>query len=150
MLTELDDITQRLNALPELQVLNYFWLTSRKGMDRLDLLKQLSAVTIDRPADWDQKAIRRAFTRLEHGSLYQTPCFVCRGLGRRLHRHHVIWIRNGGSNDPSNLVWVCTRCHGVVHPWMERTPTWRSKWFGMRETMVRVLDWLEGVTGGHR
>lgn len=29
--------------------------------------------------------------------------------------HHVVLRSRGGSDDPSNLLWICPPCHGWVH-----------------------------------
>ena len=38
---------------------------------------------------------------------------VCRGRGDQA--HHVRRRSQGGSDDPSNLKWVCDACHGHIH-----------------------------------
>jgi len=30
-------------------------------------------------------------------------------------RHHILPIALKGSNEPSNLVWLCPNCHAVIH-----------------------------------
>ena len=42
-------------------------------------------------------------------------CVRC-GSGRRLHVHHRIPLRDGGSNELSNLELVCHRCHTGTCP----------------------------------
>ena len=38
---------------------------------------------------------------------------ACRGP---LQIHHIIWLSQGGSNDPQNLVTLCRFHHGLQHP----------------------------------
>lgn len=45
-------------------------------------------------------------------------CITCnrtRKDGAKFNRHHVTYRCEGGSNDPSNLVWLCTQCHVNLH-----------------------------------
>ena len=44
------------------------------------------------------------------------------------HAHHVLPRAFGGSDDPSNLVPVCSRCH----PSLERVARQRAFWLGYR------------------
>ena len=46
-------------------------------------------------------------------------CFVC---GERAQvRHHIIWLKHGGHNWRSNIVFICRKCHAEVHPWLRET-----------------------------
>jgi len=51
--------------------------------------------------------IQRAENRCEIGF------YACTGIGE--HPHHVKRRSQGGSNDLSNLRWVCHRCHAEIH-----------------------------------
>jgi hypothetical protein len=44
-------------------------------------------------------------------------CGHCKGRSedRKLHCHHVIWKRDGGSDHPDNLLTLCESCHVGVH-----------------------------------
>ncbi len=44
------------------------------------------------------------------------PCFVCGG--KHHHRHHIVPLKNGGSNHYRNVIPVCKDCHKLVHNWM--------------------------------
>jgi hypothetical protein len=35
-----------------------------------------------------------------------------------LHLHHKIPVKDGGTNRPSNLVWICHTHHCIEHPFM--------------------------------
>lgn len=41
----------------------------------------------------------------------------CRGCGVRenLHLHHIVYRSQGGTDDPSNLITLCFKCHDMVH-----------------------------------
>lgn len=43
---------------------------------------------------------------------------VCTSVAQ--HRHHIKLRSAGGTNDPSNLLDVCLRCHDHIH----RNPAW--------------------------
>lgn len=47
------------------------------------------------------------------------PCIVCNGKARC--RHHIISLKNGGSNKAKNLVNICDSCHKIIHPWLQRS-----------------------------
>lgn len=44
----------------------------------------------------------------------QDKCIFC-GATSSLERHHIIQKRFQGSNDASNLVPICSRCHSTYH-----------------------------------
>lgn len=54
------------------------------------------------------------------------PCVRCDSPAE--HAHHVLPRSFGGSDDPSNLVPVCSRCH----PSLERVARQRAYWLGYR------------------
>ena len=54
------------------------------------------------------------------------PCVRCEAPAE--HAHHVLPRSFGGSDDPSNLVPVCSRCH----PSLERVARQRAYWLGYR------------------
>lgn len=43
---------------------------------------------------------------------------VCEGRGSQA--HHILRRSQGGADDPSNLAWLCSSCHGHVHA----NPAW--------------------------
>jgi 5-methylcytosine-specific restriction endonuclease McrA len=47
------------------------------------------------------------------------PCTFSGGI------HHLVPRGKGGSDDYSNLVWACTKCHRAAHE--ERNPKWTTK-----------------------
>src|SRR4051812_29779575 len=99
----------------------------RQGVDRLELLQQLSAVGVCRPREWDVQAVREASRR---PGLRVWDCFGCFTRDFRLYWHHVIWVSHGGSAWRGNLVALCRACHARVHPWLpaDRVEDSRGAW----------------------
>ncbi len=119
------DITKRLSELPEDRVLDYFWLMSREGASRLELLEQLTHVVIERPASWSPAAIRQEHEQeIRRGEclLDRRYCFACQVTQRRLYFHHIVEVHHGGSNAPRNKVPLCFPCHQHLHPWLKDEP----------------------------
>lgn len=112
----------------ESELLEEFWRAQGDlAIDRLQLLRLYAMVVVSRPAEWDARAVRAEFHRLYPRPSHQGTlgCFSCFARGRRLHRHHVVQIQHGGSNDRRNLVSVCdtatgrgASCHQTLHLWM--------------------------------
>ena len=34
--------------------------------------------------------------------------------------HHIIFVKNGGSNGKNNRLPICNNCHKKIHPWMKK------------------------------
>jgi 5-methylcytosine-specific restriction endonuclease McrA len=47
-----------------------------------------------------------------------SECFVCRGNADV--RHHVVPLKNSGSNSRQNIVHLCKPCHAEIHPWLKK------------------------------
>jgi hypothetical protein len=117
------DIVKRLSALPEDRALDYFWLMTREGANRLVVLLQLGQVVINRPSDWSPAAIRREHEQDGGKSfLDRRYCFVCQATKARLYFHHIVEVHHGGSNVPRNKVPLCFLCHQYLHPWLTEEP----------------------------
>lgn len=127
---------------PEARILAYFWTMVRADADRLDLLRQLASVKVQRPPDWDRAAVRATSRR----HLQVNQCFGCRTGSRRLYWHHIIEVQYGGSNIADNLVAICLRCHATVHPWLpaERPGESRepSSWSSTAQVLEACADLL--------
>jgi hypothetical protein len=109
-------VAAHVTALSEDQVLHYAWeAASDPDTDRLQLLRQLSVVVIQRPATWDVEAIRRVNPWVIPLDVADR-CFNCRTGDRRLYWHRIISVSHGGSNQPANFVAVCYRCRRVLRP----------------------------------
>lgn len=110
------DIIARLEALPEERILDYFWLMSRSGAEKLPLLRQVGAVRVLRPTEWSISEVRRAHDARSR-PFGDGRCFVC-SSGDYIQSHHIIEVNHGGSNHPRNLVALCFHCHQRLHPWL--------------------------------
>ena len=44
-------------------------------------------------------------------------CFVCRHH-KVEHIHHIVMVKNGGTNDEENIIGICKKCHCLIHEWM--------------------------------
>ena len=42
-------------------------------------------------------------------------CEICKNDVKHLEKHHIIPKSRGGSDDKSNLIMVCSECHGLAH-----------------------------------
>jgi 5-methylcytosine-specific restriction endonuclease McrA len=66
-----------------------------------------------------------------HSHYLRGPCQQC-GQEHWLHKHHIIPRSQGGSNDPTNLVRLCSNCHEDIHDGpvganLRRTPEVEAK-----------------------
>ncbi|MGH8769775.1 MAG: HNH endonuclease [Burkholderiales bacterium] len=52
----------------------------------------------------------RQLVLLEAGYMCANP--RCRHI-LTLELHHIIWVRDGGGNDPANLIALCPNCHSL-------------------------------------
>jgi len=119
------EIITRLSALSEDAAVAYFWTLVQWTDDRLGLLLVLGHVVIERPASWDQTAVRRDHLSAWAGHSSVPPCFACASL-EPVYLHHVIEVQHGGSNGRRNQVPLCFRCHQYLHPWL-KTPRVSSR-----------------------
>lgn len=118
---------------PQERVLAYFWLAARDLDCRLDALMQLAMVRVKRSEDWDRAAVRAV--RMPPSPL---ECFACATRNRLLYWHHVVAVQHGGDSDRRNLVAICLRCHGRIHPWLEPRPGQeRHGWTSVREVLTQ-------------
>lgn len=62
----------------------------------------------DYPSNWDE--IRKEVLELD-----SYKCQNCGTVTKQLHIHHIVPLSKGGSNHTSNLVCLCSECHGVEH-----------------------------------
>ena len=110
--------------------------------ERLQVLRDLAAVVIQRAADWDYAAIRLE----EPYASLDEHCFCCRNRGVRLYRHHAVQLQHGGSNSARNVVKLCHRCHQAVHPWLHEATSMENRrgWTWVGDWARRLLDILAG------
>ena len=53
-------------------------------------------------------------------------CETC-GMAGRFEIHHVVSLKDGGSNDLDNLIALCRTCHLKVHTsWRPEREAWRA------------------------
>lgn len=125
----------------EERVLDWFWLASREpDVNRIDLLRQLADVQLQRPSDWDRRQVREAMQALRPMWLADDArkprltlaeaqaCWACLNGERWLYWHHVITVGHGGSSTPRNLVPLCHRCHRAVHPHLPEPSTRENRY----------------------
>lgn len=43
---------------------------------------------------------------------YRKRCWLC-ASATKVEEHHIDWHHD--HNDPSNRVWLCQRCHSILH-----------------------------------
>ena len=65
---------------------------------------------------------RKHFNNIKHknkniSKKLNNPCFVC--FEDSECRHHIISIKNGGTNGKRNIVQLCNNCHSEIHPWLK-------------------------------
>lgn len=46
-----------------------------------------------------------------------TKCWICKKEKANC-MHHIILLKNGGSNNLKNLIPICNTCHEKIHSWM--------------------------------
>ena len=69
----------------------------------------------DYPPDWEN--IRQLVLRRD-----KHRCRQC-GSSQNLDVHHLVALKDGGSNDLPNLVTLCRECHSKIHPHMRPRPS---------------------------
>jgi HNH endonuclease len=76
-------------------------------------------------------------------SLEGARCYVCSQPAK--HRHHVIPICRGGSNEKYNLVPLCIKCHGRMDI-LQTDPEFKRRYLGKQPSLQHVssqVKWLE-------
>ncbi|WP_229663684.1 HNH endonuclease [Halobellus salinus] len=63
-----------------------------------------------------------------------------------LHVHHIVPLKDGGSNKKSNLITLCEECHNAVHTGTD-APTAKSKFSGKSE-FVENFAYLSVLVAG--
>lgn len=88
---------------------------------RLAALREIAAMEFDCNYDAGRREATRERFDATKNKYYRLhgPCRVC--LSPANVRHHVIQLKNGGTNTSNNLVRLCNGCHEAVHPWMKRS-----------------------------
>ncbi len=84
------------------------------GCNKSHLLKSYGELKMSNRASLAKR--RKDYNELKKLGGEPSPCFCCGAPSN--HRHHVIWLKHGGSNSDHNIVKLCIACHQIVHPWM--------------------------------
>jgi len=78
----------------------------------------------------------RAYILHRDGYKCQNPdCSITSGKYTRLDVHHIVYRSNGGSDSPSNLITLCSRCHtpknhkGFLLIWKPKTKGFKDATF---------------------
>jgi hypothetical protein len=102
------------------QFLQYF-ATLRKPRKKLAALREIAEMEF-RFTEKDRLKERRAlFDKHKDWKLPLEPntkCIVCNNTAQL--RHHIVQLRNGGTNGHLNLIPLCVPCHEEIHPWMKQ------------------------------
>jgi hypothetical protein len=110
-------------------ILKKFWRQFRKMRTpegKLALLKGMAEIVVPNNVPYDK---RRKARRKWKGR----RCLVCAEFG--FHIHHIIQVQNGGNSRNDNLILLCDKCHGNIHPWIVQDIPAGDV---MRDTMERV------------
>lgn len=67
-------------------------------------------------------------------SVHERDNWRCRkcGTARNVEAHHIVYRSQGGSNDLTNLILLCNRCHAVVH-------SDKRRWMPVCQRYVQLL-----------
>lgn len=67
----------------------------------------------ERPTQNQKKSIRDRDNR---------SCQNCGRTNTELHVHHIVPLKDGGSNNPENLATLCKECHNAIHHTDKKAP----------------------------
>jgi len=83
----------------------------------------------------------------------QHTCQLCKKKTGEMQVHHVIWLRDGGSDTPENTVTLCESCHSNVHTKPKINQKLKEMFEGIKKRYVHAtilnsimpafLEWLE-------
>jgi hypothetical protein len=79
---------------------------------------------------------------LEAGYKCASP--TCRHI-LTLELHHIVWVKNGGQNDPGNLLALCPNCHSLHthgHIPAQAIQTWKSLLLALNSANHGTADLL--------
>ena len=82
----------------------------------------------------------RQIVLLEAGYKCANP--TCRHI-LTLELHHIVWVKNGGGNDPDNLVALCPNCHSLHtagHIPADAIPCWKSLLVSLNSSIRASAD----------
>ncbi|KKL56118.1 hypothetical protein LCGC14_2248620, partial [marine sediment metagenome] len=74
---------------------------------------------------------------------------------KRLQVHHIVWRNQGGTDEPGNLLTLCSLCHDALHagewrlPKRRRSKTRHAAHVGAVQSQLKKSDWNFIETFGH-
>ena len=110
------------------QVLQTFWDifggikndgSKQNYAKKLFVLQDYAKKTIYRKKYRGQKE-RKKFDYIKkkrHSLKTHSICFLCSENEAEV-RHHIILLKNGGTNCKKNVISLCRECHALIHPWL--------------------------------
>ena len=103
-------------------IMHHIWFKHGKGQDHKwighlhdeDTKKKIGAsfkrdISKLSLLDLPKRTIRKILHRAK------AKCCLCEWNEGICDIHHVIWKKNGGSNNADNLIVVCPNCHSIIH-----------------------------------
>lgn len=91
------------NIIKDLEILN--------KEEKIEYLRSLENQNIYNIVSYKKRRIEKHFSI--------GICKVCE-KNKSNCQHHIIFIKNGGSNGKNNRLPICNDCHKEIHPWMKR------------------------------
>jgi 5-methylcytosine-specific restriction endonuclease McrA len=61
------------------------------------------------------KAKTRKFLMRSMTNYYSHTCIKCGKKNIKLTKHHIVPKSEGGSNELSNIYYICRHCHDIIH-----------------------------------
>lgn len=102
------DYKQKLDIVKHL---NNFYKGVRSRQIIIELLKDFSCIHVPNGISYYER--REQFKRIPS---IPGRCFACSLPSQQ--RHHIILLKNGGSNHRRNIIKICFDCHKCIHPYL--------------------------------
>jgi len=104
--------------------------------------------------DGNQKGYYNVKAYVLHRDGYKCQRRGCKSGDRKLHVHHIIWKSKGGTNEPKNLITLCSECHSELHDGVfelkgRRSKTKHATEIGIIKSQLRKGDWEFEETFGY-
>lgn len=114
---ELPNTAPQNDKQSQLKILQEFWDRFEREVDnRLNLLKEMSALEFNRRPSKQLRTVRNQFSKKHY--YLGGRCATCKNPATV--RHHIIQLQNGGRNRRYNIIMICDECHTEIHPWLKR------------------------------
>lgn len=83
-------------------------------------MSKYTASRINRRPIFDKKLYGESWEQFKRDNpLTNKRCENC-GARKKLQRHHVVSVRNGGTHSVSNIKILCENCHIDEHPHLQK------------------------------